>query len=372
MTRQVLVAACIAACGAACLATSLGAQTAPAPASVTTWDPKSAAAYLDARMTWWTTWKTSARDHDTFCISCHTALPYALSRPSLRSALGEASPSATEQKLVDNVRKRVQLWSEVEPFYKDNPKDTLKSRESRGTESIISAVILTSYEAPRGTLSAGAKLALDHMWALQLKSGPAQGGWDWLQFHNAPWEGDSQYFGVTLAAIAVGTAPTLYRANPAIQDGLKGLRDYLTRERESQVLMNRMMLVWASTKLPGLLTPAEQKTITGEALGKQQADGGYSASAFFGGWTRRDSTELETVSDGYATGLVTFTLLQAGMKPSDPRVKRGLEWLASHQDTEGRWLAYSLNKKRDLSTDIGKFMSDAATAYAVMALKRAQ
>ena len=80
-----------------------------------------------------------------------------------------------------------------------------------------------------------------------------------------------------------------------------------------------------------LLTPSELNAITSEALGKQQADGGYSATAFFGGWTRRDSTALETVSDGYATGLVTFTLLQAGMKASDPQVKRSLSWLASHQ-----------------------------------------
>lgn len=349
------------------------AQSTPGANLAPVWNAKSAAEYLDARMTWWTTWKTSARDHDTFCISCHTALPYALSRPSLHSALGETGLSPVEQKVVDNVGKRVQLWNEVEPFYKDNLKDTLKSRESRGTESIINAVILTSYAATNDSYRATATLALDNMWALQLKSGPARGGWDWLQFHNAPWEGDSQYFGVTLAALAVGNAPALYRSTPAIQDGLKGMRDYLTRERDSQVLMNRMMLVWASTKLPGLLTPAEQKTITREALGKQQADGGYSASAFFGGWTRRDSTALETVSDGYATGLVTFTLLQAGMKASDPQVKRSLDWLASHQDaTEGRWLAYSLNKKRDLATDIGKFMSDAATAYAVMALKRAQ
>ncbi|MDQ6701317.1 MAG: hypothetical protein M3Z36_14145, partial [Acidobacteriota bacterium] len=41
------------------------------------WDAKAAAAYLDGRASWWATWPTAARDHGTFCVSCHTAVPYA-------------------------------------------------------------------------------------------------------------------------------------------------------------------------------------------------------------------------------------------------------------------------------------------------------
>src|SRR3984957_14370723 len=77
------------------------------------WDSKAAAAYLDQRADWWMGWSQSARDHDTFCISCHTALPYALGRPALRTALGEQSPSASERKLLANITKRVRLWNEV-------------------------------------------------------------------------------------------------------------------------------------------------------------------------------------------------------------------------------------------------------------------
>jgi len=87
-------------------------------------------------------------------------------------------------------------------------------------------------------------------------------------------------------------------------------------------------------------------------------------------WKRRDSTALPSVSDGYGTGLVAYVLSQAGVPRTSAQLKKGLAWLAQNQDKDtGLWPATSLNKQRDPASDAGKFMSDAATAYAVMALE---
>ena len=339
---------------AACLASGLCAQS--------SWDPKSAANYLDSRAQWWSAWPSAARDHQTFCISCHTALPYAAARASLRTALGERSPSPIEQKLLDNVIARVRIWEQALPYYPNKNETDSKTAESRGTEAILNAFVLTRYRS-----GPDADWALDHMWALQLTSGDAKGAFPWLQFHNAPWEGDSQYYGATLAALAAGSA-----AAPAGR-GLESLKEYLRKDFAARTVLDRVMLLWASTRLPGLLSAAERDGIVGDALSRQQTDGGFSMSSFVGNWKRKDNTPLETRSDGYATGMVAFVLEEAGVRAGDPHIQASLAWLEKNQEPgDGRWLAYSLNKQRDLSSDVGKFMSDAATAYAVMALSHSR
>ncbi len=335
------------------------------------WNPKAAAGYLDQRAAWWMGWPSAARDHETFCISCHTALPYALGRPALRSALGEHGPSPDERKLLENITKRVKMWNEVLPFYNDAERGAPKTAESRGTESVLNALILVNYDAQAGKFSPETRLALDNMWALQLKTGDKKGALNWLNFHNEPWEADdSQYWGATLAAIAVGTAPKEYRETPEVQENLKLLIGYLQREQPSQSLIIRVGTLWASTKVPGLLTPKQQSAIIEEVFSKQQEDGGWSTSSVVvGTWKRRDNTPLDTKSDGYATGLISMVLQRAGIPRTQPKLKQSLNWLARNQSaTEGLWASTSLNKQRDPASDAGRFMSDAATAYSVLAL----
>lgn len=369
----------------ACSLAMVACSSSPGANVSKSWNPQTAAAYLDSREGWWMQWTGSARDHGTFCVSCHTALPYALARPALRAALGEKNPTNNERRLIENVTKRVRLWKEIGPYYSGQGYDN-KTAESRGTEAVLNALILASHDAESGRLGADTRAAFDNMWALQQTAGDNSGSWPWLQFDQEPWEAnDSSYYGAALAAMATATAPENYASSPEIQDNLGRLRAYLNRQSAAQSTINRVFLLWASSKLPGLIQPAEQKAIIQEVLSKQQADGGWRLASIawrWNGWSlrsvvnmwlREDGTPMEGKSDGVATSLITLALQEAGVPRDNPQVARGRAWLMSNQDaTRGSWPASSVNKRRHLSSDTGRFMSDAATAFAVLALTENQ
>jgi squalene-hopene/tetraprenyl-beta-curcumene cyclase len=339
----------------------------PAPGIAATWDREAAARYLDSREVWWQAWDRAQKDHGTFCISCHTQTPFAMARPILRTELGERDPSAAENAMLASIEKRVRLWKEVQPFYSDAVYGAGKEIESRNAEAVLNAVILAGYDRRSGNLRDVTRTAFENAWALQSKDGPDAGAWVWQNFDYTPWESkESQYYWAAMLAETVADAPGNYRADPGIAGNLAGLRVYLVSHYADQPLLNKVVLSWASARFPGLLTPAQRKALLAEVLSRQHPDGGWSLTDL-GTWHRRDLTPLETRPDGFATGLVVLALEEN--RAENASVRHGIEWLLTNQDKDtGAWPAWSLNKNRDPNSNVGKFMSDAATAYAILAL----
>ncbi|HEY1161301.1 MAG TPA: hypothetical protein VGE83_11755 [Terracidiphilus sp.] len=340
------------------------------------WDRQSAARYLDSREVWWQTWDRTQKDHGTYCISCHTQAPYGLARPVLRQELGEPAPSGAERAMLDSIEKRVRIWKEVEPFYLDAKYGAGKEVESRNAESVLNAVILASYDARRGHLSETTRMAFDNAWALQSQTGPDAGAWVWQNFSYTPWESnESQYHWAALLAVAIGKAPDRYRDDAKIAANLAAMTGYLHNHYEAQPLLNKVVALWASNWFPGLLTAEERGKLIDDLNRLQRQDGGWSLTGL-GTWKRMDETPLETRSDGYATGLSVLVLEESVAanphtgRHDDEHVARGVAWLKANQDkTTGAWPAWSLNKNRDPKSNVGQFMSDAATSYAVLALE---
>ncbi len=368
------ILAVVAAASATVLLSTIGASLVLAagksPTDSPKWDRQAAERYLDDREVWWQGWDRTQKDHGTYCISCHTQAPYGLARPVLRKDLGEPDPAGAERAMLASIEKRVRLWKEVQPFYLDAKSGPGKEVESRNAESVLNALILGSYDKGTGRLSETARMAFANAWALQSHSGPVAGAWVWQNFHYTPWESpESEYHGAALMAEAVGSAPGGYSRDPAIAPNLAELRSYLHSQYDAQPLLNKIVVLWASAHLPDLLTGEQREQLIGEIDQLQREDGGWSL-ADLGTWHRVDNTALVTRSDGYATGLIVLTLEENRSRNAAAAIDRGRGWLIANQDkSTGAWPGWSLNKDRDPKSAAGPFMSDAATAYAVLALE---
>src|SRR5881296_1676870 len=221
--------------------TARGVDPQESPTGRSGWNREGAAKYLDEQMD---TWLARAKQLQTgqgkaACVSCHTTLPYVLARPALRRAMHVSRPTPQELRVLEDVTRRVETYDAHQLYYDS---DERKKTESRGTEAVLNALILARADAEhhRRDASEPTRKALRHLWETQR----SDGAWDWLDFGLEPFESvDAAYYGATLAALAVGTAPAFAAGRTTEATvGIDKLRVYLKEKYPSQSLFNR---AWA-------------------------------------------------------------------------------------------------------------------------------
>jgi squalene-hopene/tetraprenyl-beta-curcumene cyclase len=274
------------------------------------------------------------------CGTCHTNYAYMLARP----VFGERSNPAAH---------------EIRRFFEHRAANWDTAKPRWDTEVVATAVTLAINDAETtGKLHPITRSALDRMWTLQQEDG----AWDWLKCDWPPLESDD-YYGAVFVALGVGLAPDGYSETPAARSGMEKVRKYLA-QNPAPYLHHKAVLLWAAVKMPDLMSQDQRAATVRELLGRQRPDGGWSLPSL-GDWTRHDGSDNDPVSapsDAYATGLVIYVLRQTGVAAEHDAVRRGIAWLRGSQRESGRWFT------RSVSNDKYHFISNAGTAYAVMAL----
>jgi squalene-hopene/tetraprenyl-beta-curcumene cyclase len=288
------------------------------------------------------------------CVTCHTNGYYLTAPPELfrdRPAFREARQQA--QDFVD-------AW---EAFTPNSILAVLGYADVPETYVVATAAFLAINDAAFGDELAGATLrALDRAWEMQDEEGAWPG---WIICNWPPFESDEHY-GATLMAIAVGMTPVSYRKTQRARDGMARIRAWLVNHNPTEI-HQKAMLLWAAKLQPDLVEdPARERWIA-ELSELQRADGGW-ASGELGRWRQLEGDPSDppvgVESDGYGTGFVTFVLRQAGVPASDPRIRRGIAWLKTHQRVDGNWWTQSLRNEPDTSN----FLTHTGTTFALKAL----
>ena len=272
------------------------------------------------------------------CIGCHTNGIYLLVRPMLTS-LGPPQSSRRESAVaaLESLR-----GVELEVALKTG---------HRAAQVVYNCAGLASWDRFVGDgLSHETSRAMDLMFRIQDRDGgwPVPDCWAPLQ--------SSRYQLACVAALALGLAPEIAGGETAklFGEGPDRLRRFL-RTEPCSLDYDRAWLLWAASRLEGLLNAEERSAIIEMITSRQRSDGGWSLRDFgtpelWAGGTREQRLVSEPefympVSDGHMTGLAAVVLAEAGVSPTDDRMVRATRWIEANQRVTGRWWTSSLNSE---------------------------
>ena len=269
------------------------------------------------------------------CVTCHTNGAYLMARGQLQA---DTAPHISVRKFFEQY---VDGWAKKKP-------------EPQGI--VVTAAALAMDDATSGKLTDTTRAAFDEAWKIQR----ADGSWDWLKCGWGPFESDDHY-GVTLAAIAASKAPGNYAQTGQAAAGLAKLRSYL-ENHPAELPHQKAMMLWLEGVSPKWVNHDDRQRWQEELLGLQLPDGGW-ATAGLGDWKRNDgSAQTLNKAAGYGTGVVVFALRKSGLPSSHSAIRRGINWLKTHQRESGRWFTRSPYK------DGRHYISHAGTVFALLAL----
>ena len=291
------------------------------------------------------------------CVSCHTTGVYLVSRPSLTPKVG-APP--TEM--------RAFFVRQLEAI---KATDLSQLRTGSGpTQTAYIAAGLAEWDAHvTKELSPETDEGLQLMFQLQSEVGSYANENCWPPLES------SAYHGATVAVMAAATAPGWVDAqqSKSLLAKIEALKNYL-RTTPPPHDYGRLLLLWASTRMPGLIDKQRQQDIIKMIWKHQRPDCGWSLRTFaapeeWGDGSRadklREESEVENPpSDGHQTGLAVLVLREAGVPANHWRIRRAVRWLLANQRASGRWWTRSLN------TEEYHFITFSGTCYPLLALYR--
>jgi hypothetical protein len=323
------------------------------------WNEPAARAHVEARVADWMEHTPRVGNNVACAMTCHTAAPYAfmLGRDSGPSAIRD-----TLEKRVDERVLSVAVWKAGTPFY--GSAHSITGDASLSTEGVLNAATAAAIDRANGrALGPTTRAAFERMWEMQREDG----GFSWLDFDLEPYENGSEIFGAAVAVRAVANLSPEEAKNWPVN-----IRKLVTFVRANAFkpkvsLFARANVLAASAELPGLVDPATRMELALEIANAGNMDGGYS-------WVAMGIPLVATDSDSLPTAMAILAMRAAPADVPGERLAKiqwaeGLaaDWLVAHQAVDGSFPSISPNKNVPRSNLV---MTDAATAYAVMALSR--